>query len=266
MSEQKDKNLLTIGDLSGLTGVHVKSLRYYDELGVLPPAWVDPETRYRYYTFSQIRLVESIRLFIELDIPLARFHEYTARSGEICFSRLVEDGRLLAEEKLKSIADKLGYLELMRADIVRAERIPADGPPARLDFPAKTALLSPFCGTQHDPEFHAALGRLLRESEDLGLKVGYELGMALLPDGDGLKSYVFADIRENEGARACPRVARIPAARYACVKRRETDISRAPALFGNALPAAVFEVELLTGSYDYSSPVFELRCALPAEE
>lgn len=33
------QNLLTIGNLSKQTGVHVKSLRYYEQLGILLPAY-----------------------------------------------------------------------------------------------------------------------------------------------------------------------------------------------------------------------------------
>lgn len=31
------KHLLTIGNISKQTGVHIKSLRYYDKIGILPP-------------------------------------------------------------------------------------------------------------------------------------------------------------------------------------------------------------------------------------
>ena len=35
------KRLFSIGKLSKLTGVHIQSLRYYETLGILNPAWVD---------------------------------------------------------------------------------------------------------------------------------------------------------------------------------------------------------------------------------
>ena len=63
------QNLLTIGNLSKQTGVHVKSLRYYEQLGILLPAYTDPDTGYRYYTLSQIPVVDAIR---EYDPELAQ--------------------------------------------------------------------------------------------------------------------------------------------------------------------------------------------------
>jgi effector-binding domain-containing protein len=45
--------MLKIGDFSSLSQVSIKTLRYYDERGLLSPAHVDPETGYRYYAASQ---------------------------------------------------------------------------------------------------------------------------------------------------------------------------------------------------------------------
>lgn len=70
------KNLLSIGELSKITRVHIKSLRYYDSLGILTPAFVDPDSGYRYYSFEQKALVDAIQFCVELGIPLKQFHEF----------------------------------------------------------------------------------------------------------------------------------------------------------------------------------------------
>jgi len=46
--------MLKIGDFSTLAHVSIKTLRYYDEAGVLTPVRVDPESGYRYYAARQI--------------------------------------------------------------------------------------------------------------------------------------------------------------------------------------------------------------------
>lgn len=46
--------MFRIGDFSNLARVTVKALRYYDDLGLLTPANVDPETGYRLYSASQL--------------------------------------------------------------------------------------------------------------------------------------------------------------------------------------------------------------------
>ncbi len=42
--------VMPIGRFSRLTGVGVKALRHYDEVGLLVPAAVDDETGYRFYS------------------------------------------------------------------------------------------------------------------------------------------------------------------------------------------------------------------------
>ncbi len=43
-----------IGEFSKLTKTTIKALRYYDEIGLLKPEYVDEENGYRYYTTSQL--------------------------------------------------------------------------------------------------------------------------------------------------------------------------------------------------------------------
>ena len=47
--------MLKIGDFSRLSQVSVKTLRYYDEVGLLKPTQVDQVSGYRYYSVAQLR-------------------------------------------------------------------------------------------------------------------------------------------------------------------------------------------------------------------
>ena len=44
------KNLFTIGEMGGLFRTNIRTLRYYDDIGLLKPEVVDPKTGYRYYS------------------------------------------------------------------------------------------------------------------------------------------------------------------------------------------------------------------------
>ena len=46
--------MFKIGDFSNLTRVPVRTLHYYDEIGLFKPQQVDPFTGYRYYSFEQL--------------------------------------------------------------------------------------------------------------------------------------------------------------------------------------------------------------------
>jgi DNA-binding transcriptional MerR regulator len=65
-----DGDLLPIGQFARLSRLSVKQLRHYDELGLLVPAYVDPDSGYRYYRRAQARQALSIGLLRSLDVPL----------------------------------------------------------------------------------------------------------------------------------------------------------------------------------------------------
>ena len=47
--------MFSIGEFARLGTVSVRTLRHYDEIGLLPPAKVDPDTGYRGYSAAQLR-------------------------------------------------------------------------------------------------------------------------------------------------------------------------------------------------------------------
>ena len=54
---------LSIGTVAKMKGISIKTLRYYDEIGLLKPSHVDPFSGYRYYDSSQLLYIEFIILF-----------------------------------------------------------------------------------------------------------------------------------------------------------------------------------------------------------
>lgn len=63
-------HLFTIGEFSQITGLSVKTLRFYDEKGLLKPAQVDALTGYRHYDASSVERARMISRLRELDFPL----------------------------------------------------------------------------------------------------------------------------------------------------------------------------------------------------
>ncbi|HLJ58784.1 MAG TPA: MerR family transcriptional regulator [bacterium] len=64
--------MIKIGDFSALCRVSVKTLRHYDELGLLTPARVDPATGYRYYAASQLAVLHRILALKDLGFSLGQ--------------------------------------------------------------------------------------------------------------------------------------------------------------------------------------------------
>ncbi len=70
----------TIGQLSELAGVSPKTIRYYESVGVLPPAQRSP-ARHRMYSAIDIRRLELVRRARALDMGLAEVCRSIRSSG-----------------------------------------------------------------------------------------------------------------------------------------------------------------------------------------
>jgi len=61
---------MQIREFADFTGVSVRTLHYYDEIGLLAPAHVDQHTGYRYYDEESLLRMQAILFYRELDFSL----------------------------------------------------------------------------------------------------------------------------------------------------------------------------------------------------
>jgi DNA-binding transcriptional MerR regulator len=59
-----------IGAFARVAQVSVRTLHHYDDLGLLPPAQVDPQTGYRWYRADQLQRLNRILALRDLGLPL----------------------------------------------------------------------------------------------------------------------------------------------------------------------------------------------------
>lgn len=66
---------LLVKDFAELCGVSVRTLHYYDEIGLLKPCQVDKFTSYRYYDENSLLRMQEILFYRELDFSLKSISE-----------------------------------------------------------------------------------------------------------------------------------------------------------------------------------------------
>ncbi|QVK16772.1 MerR family transcriptional regulator [Mycoplasmatota bacterium] len=55
------KKYFSIGETAKINNVSIQALRHYDKIGLLKPAYVDPESKYRYYSLHQFIYLDLIK-------------------------------------------------------------------------------------------------------------------------------------------------------------------------------------------------------------
>ncbi|MBR5785704.1 MAG: MerR family transcriptional regulator [Clostridia bacterium] len=83
---------MQIKEFAEFTGVSVRTLHYYDEIGLLRPALVDKFTGYRFYDDNSLLRMQEILFYRELDFSLKSI-------GEILSSPNYDKNKALKEQK-----------------------------------------------------------------------------------------------------------------------------------------------------------------------
>lgn len=104
-----------IGEFSKLTRTTIKTLRYYDEVGLLKPGAVDEWTGYRYYTTSQFYPLGRILALRQAGLSVSEIQSVLsgqdARTILTARKAALERDRVDVDERLQRLTSLLNHLE-----------------------------------------------------------------------------------------------------------------------------------------------------------
>jgi DNA-binding transcriptional MerR regulator/effector-binding domain-containing protein len=180
------RRLMPIGIFSRITGLSHRALRLYAERGLLPPAFVDPETGYRYYDVHSIRAAEMIRLLRRLDVPLGDMRQFIDAAAADTVEETIAQQRARLEQeqaRLDSALRLLGRIDELDGMFRAAPAVEI------VDIPPQRCLV--WSGTMPRAEFHESYidltAALVGSAEDRGLTpTGRELVVLRDPTAIGL--------------------------------------------------------------------------------
>lgn len=78
MATVASDELLTIGRFARISGLTAHTLRHYDDVGLLAPTHVDPQTGYRRYRRQQVRDARVIQALRRIDLPIEEIRRVLA--------------------------------------------------------------------------------------------------------------------------------------------------------------------------------------------
>ena len=90
----------TAGEFAAIHGMSKQTLLFYDKIGLIKPAYVDENNRYRYYSAKQMEVLDTISMLKEVGMPLAEIREYMD-------DRSVEGAILLLEKENEKLTEKI---------------------------------------------------------------------------------------------------------------------------------------------------------------
>lgn len=117
--------MFKIGDFSKLSLVSVKTLRYYDEIGLLKPKRVDTFSGYRYYSANQLARLNRIIALKNFGLSLDEITRLL--SGDVSLDAVLEivhEKQAEIKDKLKEEADRLERVEEWLRRTKRENKMP----------------------------------------------------------------------------------------------------------------------------------------------
>jgi DNA-binding transcriptional MerR regulator len=121
--------VLKIGEFSSLAQVSIRTLRHYDEMGLLKPIHVEVESGHRYYSVSQLPRLHRILALRDLGFPLDRIGEALREAisadslrGMLLLRRVEQEEQLHEEEerlhRLKALLHLIDLEGRMTNDVI----------------------------------------------------------------------------------------------------------------------------------------------------
>jgi DNA-binding transcriptional MerR regulator len=160
------RRLVPIGRFSQITRLTPKALRIYDEMGLLPPARVDPDSGYRYYGLDQIGLAARIRTLRSVEMPLEEIGQVVNEPDPERVRELMErhrqrvEDRIAAYRRAATLLDRVVRVGEIPTYEVRVKHVPTQ----RILYIRAAASLS-----EMDTTMPAALRELYSYLERVGL-------------------------------------------------------------------------------------------------
>lgn len=102
-----------IGEFSKIVDIPVRTLRFYDELGVLQPSLIDDFTGYRYYSEENVVECEFIKLLKAVDFTLEEIVSYKNCLDESIIIKKKKE----IEERVYVLKQKYNRLTIMQQEI-----------------------------------------------------------------------------------------------------------------------------------------------------
>ena len=96
--------LKTIGEISKLTNLPIRTLHYYDEIGLFKPAYVDKKTNYRYYSESQIHNIDLIKSLKYIGTSLEDI-KYAQRLTPDELLQFLAEQQIIVEERVRQMQE-----------------------------------------------------------------------------------------------------------------------------------------------------------------
>lgn len=245
-----------IGEFSKLTGASIKSLRYYDKIGVLKPNYVDKETKYRYYIPEQIIELNIIKLCLSLNLPLKTLKW---KSNNTNLENLIETGKQKAEQVIKETYRMLDLISDIKLQIDRLNTSHNNKEVYKCKMNERQVLVTEWSESDNGDKYIEKIAELNAKAKENDLTILTQQGILYSVCDKKYFAYIIV-----KGDYSGEGMLYLKEKEYSCMILQETEVKKVPDIVNRTIGNAKFVFFLNTDIFDFclSHPMhmLEIQC------
>ena len=211
-------NLFKIGEIAKLFNINIRTLRYYDDIDLLKPEYIDEKTGYRYYSTVQFEQLNTIRYLRELKVPLNDIRDFLQ-------SREIDGVKRILKNQIEEVEQKQRELEIVKRKIKSRISQIEDAESGVLDvaemveLPARSAVIIKYAA-KPDTDLEYPIRLLEKNAKPASVflgKVGLSIEKSMMKKGNfGEYDHIFLML--DPGEDRFSKSVDFPAGKYAAIR------------------------------------------------
>lgn len=209
------KNLYSIGEVSKIKKITVKSLRYYHKVGILIPKYIDDNTGYRYYSIDQFIYIDIIKGCRALGTSIAELQEIFKDCETEKLLKYLHVKRAQAEENIIKMKEIITNIDNLNSSVESSKELIKDGEIRIKHFNKRYIVVEP-CKEVGSLKELIPYSELEKTIKNKNLNVSIERGIGYDFDSNGKVEpfYVFSEIINEENIKIDKHIDLLPEGEY----------------------------------------------------
>ncbi|MBS4189925.1 MerR family DNA-binding transcriptional regulator [Bacillus sp. FJAT-49705] len=264
------KKLFSIGEVAKIKDITIKALRYYHQMGILIPRYIDEKTGYRFYSIDQFIYIDIIKSCRELRTSISELQEIFKDCDTDKLLKFLQLKRDEAEENINKMQEVIKNIDTLNMQVENSKDLLNNDEISIKFFEERYIIVAPCkeVGGLKELLYYSDLEKIIQDREE---KMSMDRGIIynLNSEGNVEPKYVFSQFQGNANIEIEENVKILPKGQYltlAYSKENEEERRREMVKYikeNNLRINSLIEVELFADFFNTESYSCQIQMLIP---
>lgn len=188
--------MFRIGQFSKISNCSIRALHHYEEQGLLTPAYIDPKTKYRYYSAKQLNETNIIKTLQQTGMSLSTIKDLTQGTNPTLLQTYYDTRKEELEHEISQLMEKKQLLENLSSNLKEGTRI--DQYHVTMKQVPKRKVMSIRTKIDSYEDEYLLWNKLYKESQKQNIQFVHPMfGMTLYHDKEFVETNIDIEVQSN---------------------------------------------------------------------